>query len=452
MTSEGRHAGNASEQTLERLLLPLGPTARVEADAAADEPVWLRNGEWRVYASPTQGPSTGEEVARFTLGDGRELIARVDRARGVASMPFDPSEAYSNYVSEAWAQATSSRQLSSGQLDLFYRVKRFIPRRALLWARRLLIRWQGNPDFPRWPLDTSVSRLLRFYAYCLLRAQGSTEGEFAWFWPRGKHAALILTHDVEGEEGFRGALELADLEEELGFRSCFNVGAWYDIDPGFVRELTGRGFEIGLHSLHHDRSLFESRESFDSQLPGIAALRERLGADGFRSPATHRVFDWLGELPVSYDCTVPNSDPYEPQPGGCCSVWPFFIGPVVELPYTLTQDHTVFTLLGHRSPALWLEQADGVEREHGLIQCPAHPDPGYMGDRDKRAYYAEFLRAMAERDHLWHALPRDVAAWWRQRDGRAADSTPGRIRIGDSPADVEFEPPASVPAAPGGVT
>ena len=448
----GRQAGSGSEQRLERLLRPLGPVATVEAEGRAGATTWLRSGDWRVYASPAETSSHGEEIARFTLDDGRTLSARIDLERERVALPFDPSEAYRNYVSEAWAPATESRHLSSGQLDLFYRVKRFFPRKALLSARRLLVRWQGIPDFPAWPLDTSVSQLLRFYAYCLLRGRGSTEGEFAWFWPHGKRAALILTHDVESEEGFRGALELADLEEELGFRSSFNLGAWYDVDPGFVRELTGRGFEIGLHSLRHDRSLFESRASFESQLSGIAALREQLGADGFRSPATHRVFDWIGELPVSYDCTVPNSDPYEPQPGGCCSVWPFFIGLVVELPYTLSQDHTAFTLLGHRSPSLWLEQAAAIEREHGLIQCPAHPDPGYMADRDKRAHYAEFLRAMAEREHIWQALPRQVASWWRDRDEGAADGTPGRIRVGDSPAEVAFEPPAEVPAASGGAS
>ena len=74
-------------------------------------------------------------------------------------------------------------------------------------------------------------------------------------------------------------------------------------------------------------------------------MAERLGVEGFRSPATHRVNAWLADLPVSYDCTVPMSDPYEPQPGGCCSPWPFFIGSVVELPYTIPQDHTTFTLL-----------------------------------------------------------------------------------------------------------
>ena len=65
-------------------------------------------------------------------------------------------------------------------------------------------------------------------------------------------------------------------------------------------------------------------------------LSERFAAVRFRSPATHRVHAWLPELPIEYDCTIPHSDPYEPQPGGCCSLWPFFLGgSVVELPSTL---------------------------------------------------------------------------------------------------------------------
>jgi hypothetical protein len=167
--------------------------------------------------------------------------------------------------------------------------------------------------------------------------------------------------------------------------------------------------------------MFSSRATFDEQQPALRDSITRLGAVGFRSPATHRVFDWLGELPVEYDCSIPHSDPYEPQPGGCCSVWPFFIGNVVELPYTLPQDHTLFTVLGHRTIDIWLEQVERLVAANGLIQCVSHPDSGYLGDPEKRAYYTEFLAAMLDREDLWHALPRDVARWWRQRDAGEQD-------------------------------
>ncbi|MDH3225074.1 MAG: hypothetical protein OEO23_15240, partial [Gemmatimonadota bacterium] len=42
-------------------------------------------------------------------------------------------------------------------------------------------------------------------------------------WPRGRDYGLTLTHDVESESGLRRCLEVAAIEEELGFRSSFNL-------------------------------------------------------------------------------------------------------------------------------------------------------------------------------------------------------------------------------------
>ena len=137
--------------------------------------------------------------------------------------------------------------------------------------------------------------------------------------------------------------------------------------------------------------------------------------------------------------------PFEPQPGGCCSLWPFFIGHVVELPYTLPQDYTLFTLLAHRSPALWIEQVDRIVAEFGLIHSLTHPDRGYLGDAVHRERYREFLLALAERDEIWKPLPRELANWWRLRDAAGSDEPQARrgtIRIGETADEVELEPPA----------
>ena len=113
---------------------------------------------------------------------------------------------------------------------------------------------------------------------------------------------------------------------------------------------------------------------------------------------------------------------------------------MVELPYTLPQDHLLFTLLRHKTPSLWIEQARRIEAEYGLVQVLSHPDPGYLGDREKRARYLELLRALAERPGLWKALPRDAASWWRERDSGAAAAS-GTIAIGDTPDEVVLSPP-----------
>ena len=363
-------------------------------------------------------------VERFTTDSGEAALSYL-APDGRVVVPFGFADAYAGYTAELWAGSDGQRRLNPTALNAFYRLRRAVPRSAQLAARRLLIRWQGSPEFPRWPFDASVAALLRFYVRCALVAEGERELRFRWFWPRGARAAAILTHDVESAAGLRNSVRIADLEQERGLRSSFNIVAdEYPIDWGIVEELRGRGFELGVHGVLHDRSMFSSRAEFERQQPDLRAMAERLGVEGFRSPATHRVNAWLADLPVSYDCTVPMSDPYEPQPGGCCSPWPYFIGSVVELPYTIPQDHTTFTLLRQRSVGLWLGQLDRIERAAGLAQCVSHPDPGYLGDPDKEALYAEFLDAVAARPGLWTALPREVAAWWRERDADGASRAP----------------------------
>lgn len=385
-----------------------------------DERRWLTCGDWRLFTRTADpiAAGRGEPLLSFSGPDGSVLHVTRDPDGGV-TVPFGLADAYQSYISEAWRDAGELKRLSSRQLSAFYRIKHLVPRAFQLAARRALIRWQGRPGFPSWPLDTSVTQLLKLYARCLIEARGDDGIEFTWFWPDPYRSALILTHDVESEAGLRLAVELADLEETRGFRSSFNIVAdWYPIDRGIVRELTTRGFEIGLHGIHHDRSMFASRDSFESQQPAIRDALEDLGAVGFRSPATHRVFEWLGELPVSYDCTMPHSDPYEPKPGGCCSVWPFFIGSLVELPYTMPQDHTLFTLLRQRSIAMWRSQFERIDAAGGLTQVVTHPDPGYLGDDDKRRLYVAFLDHVRAREGVWHTLPREAAEWWRARDAR----------------------------------
>jgi hypothetical protein len=433
---------NESQRSaLERLLAPLA-VSEIDDGPGSGEPEWISADGWRLLARPRPGRASGDLIQRFFSASGDVLDARFDPDSCRASVPFDLSEAYANYVQERWREKARTRALSDGQLGLFYRVKRFIPRSVQIRARRVLVKAQKDPEFPRWPLDDSVHRLLSFYAKCLLLASNRAELPFRWFWPDGHRSALVLTHDVESEAGLRLAVDLADLEEQRGLRSSFNIVAeWYPIDWGIVDELRDRGFELGVHGIRHDRSMFASRENFDAQRSQVAAMAERLGATGFRSPATHRVVDWLGELPVKYDSSIPHSDPFEPQPGGCCTVWPFFLGDVVELPYSLPQDHTLFTLLGHKSIDVWRAQVEGIEALNGLGQVISHPDPGDLGDPEKRALYVEFLDFVREREGLWKPLPRDVADWWRVRD--SGEETDSRLGLGVVRVDGEtvvFEP------------
>ena len=371
----------------------------------------------------TLGPIVADpDAAALRPGD-RALIARwrderwdaLERRAGPLA-PRDAGEWYECLVFERWRDGSNAIGLPLFALELFYKVKRFIPRSIQLAMRRKLVERQGNPVFPAWPFEIAGSDLLRIAVADALLDHGVDAVRFPWFWPHGARAAVTFTHDVESADGLARASVIARWEEQHGFRSSFNIVIdEYPVDMAQVAHLANRGHEIGSHAIHHDRSLFVSRESFEQQLPLLREAAERLGAVGFRSPATHRVVEWLGELPFSYDCTMPHSDPYEPIPGGTASAWPFFHGDVVELPYTAPQDHTLFNLLDHHDGSLWRRQFDRIIACNGLFQAVTHPDSEYLGRSVVSAAYRDLLEAVASREDVWVALPRDIADWWRRR-------------------------------------
>jgi peptidoglycan/xylan/chitin deacetylase (PgdA/CDA1 family) len=311
-------------------------------------------------------------------------------------------------------------QFGAGRYDLslsrrlYYRLKPFLPRAAT----NLLRRGYRNRQETGFPLDWPVEdRFVRFL-HRVLSGLDSTS-----FWPSGAHYAFALTHDVERADGQAFVPVLADLDERYGFRSSFNfVAADYRVDRPLQEDLRRRGFEIGVHGLHHDGSLFASRAKFDAAVPRINQYLSEWGAVGFRGPYTHRNPEWLQALDIEYDSSCFDVDPFEPMPGGTMSIWPFFCGRFVELPYTLVQDHTLLVILGERTPRLWLDKVQFLVEWGGMALVNVHPD--YLRDPAHLAVYEASLAEMARRladpaTPGWHALPREIARWWRQRaDGR----------------------------------
>jgi hypothetical protein len=219
---------------------------------------------------------------------------------------------------------------------------------------------------------------------------------------------------------------VADLEESSGFRSSFNfVPERYPLDLVLIEDLRGRGFEIGVHGLRHDGKLFSSRSEFMRRAERINGYLQELDAVGFRSPLTMRNPEWMQALQIEYDLSFFDTDPYEPMPGGTMSIWPFILGRFVELPYTLAQDCTLTVVLGETTPRLWLQKVDFIERYCGMVLVNTHPD--YLSDPLTWKIYSDFLQAMRRRGGYWHALPRDVARWWRARTDDRGDAMDSRL-------------------------
>jgi hypothetical protein len=120
----------------------------------------------------------------------------------------------------------------------------------------------------------------------------------------------------------------------------------------------------------------------------------------------------MPRLGFDHDSSYTDTDPYEPQPGGCCCYLPFFIDGLVELPITLPQDHTLFSILGHQDSSLWLDKAHELRRRGGMVLVLSHPDYAHGVAAEA---WRELLDEFASDSTMWQALPSEVATWWRAR-------------------------------------
>lgn len=311
-----------------------------------------------------------------------------------------------HYLEERYRGESGSR---SPLLSAYYALKPLLPRRLQIAMRRRYAKRQARTEFPRWPIEPLLVERRR----AELRESGAAEVSA---WPAGNRFAAILTHDVEGPEGVARVPEIIELERRHGFVSSWNfVAEWYPIDPGLLDHVRASGCEVGLHGIKHDCKLFESRASFEAELPAIHRYLAEWDAVGFRSPATHRNAEWMPELGALYDSSFPDTDPFEPQAGGCCSILPFFLGEMVELPITLVQDHTLWEILREDTIELWTRKSEWIAENGGLVNLITHPD--YLDRPSRLRMYEEFLEYLAAQEGCWQALPREVAAWWRERAG-----------------------------------
>ena len=259
-------------------------------------------------------------------------------------------------------------------------------------------------------------------------------------WPDRKRLAFVLTHDVETRVGLEKCRSLMRLEMELGFRSCFNFvpEGDYRVPAELREELTACGFEVGIHDLKHDGHLFASHRGFKRRAKRINGYAREWGASGFRSGFMLGNLDWLHDLDVEYDASTFDTDPFEPQPDGRHTIFPFWVprandhcvahqeprgnsseSGYVELPYTLPQDSTLFLLLCETTTEIWRRKLDWIAAHGGMALIDTHPDYMALDGLSPKTgeypigFYKELLQYIRSRyaGEYWPALPREVAAY-----------------------------------------
>ncbi len=308
--------------------------------------------------------------------------------------------------------------------EIYYRLKPLIPAPLRRTVRQYMAARIRRRTHGIWPIFPGSER--------------APEGWRGWW--NGRQFAVVLTHDVERQGGLDKCRQLMQLEHEKGFRSSFNFvpeGSYY-IPANLRQELADKGFEVGVHDLKHDGRLFQSRRAFSKKAEHINRYLKDWNASGFRSGFMLHNLDWLHDLDICYDMSTFDTDPFEPQPEGYGTIFPFWVnrppsrngpgaaangavGGYVELPYTLPQDSTLFLLLGEKTPEIWLRKLDWIASNGGMVLVNVHPDYiDFDGSKHKKSRYpatiiSEFLDYLSRNyaGQFWNPTAGEVTAWYR---------------------------------------
>jgi hypothetical protein len=378
--------------------------------------------------------------------DGHRVGSVWRRRDSSVFLPYDPDEIVENCRTEAYSSVSSSRvsrALTAQVRRAYYGIRPLLPRPAQIWLRRKFTGIQKRSRFPRWPAESALHDFSDLFCADLATVIGRPVPRIA-AWPYGRGWAFVVTHDVETDVGYSAVAPVLELERALGIRSAwYYVPRRYTVALEDLRRLVDQGLEVGVHGLYHDGRDLGSLALLQKRLPGIREAADSWGAVGFRSPALHRRWEWMPLLGFDYDSSYPDTDPYEPMPGGCCSWLPFFIGDVVELPITLPQDHTLFTILRQDDETIWVRKAELLRARGGMVLMDTHPD--YLTDEDTFTAYGRFLQQFVGDTSAWHALPHEVSSWWRRRSASHLEPNGDGWRVVGPAADeasVEYVQPS----------
>jgi hypothetical protein len=334
-------------------------------------------------------------------------------------LPFNPAEVIDNLRLERYPDSGSTeRGYGKFQRRLYYLLRPLTNMAVRKQIQKFHVRnWEKKP-FPHWPVDTTIENICEKLLSLSMEAQGVDRVPFVWFWPGGARGCVLMTHDVENEAGRQFCGELMDLDDSFGIKASFQIvpEGRYRVSAEFLDTIRNRGFEVGIQDLNHDGRLFDNREEFRRRVAIINRYATDYDAKGFRAAVLYHKPEWYDSLNFSYDMSIPNVAHLDAQHGGCCTVMPYFIGNVLELPVTTSQDYTLFHLLNERSIDLWRTQIGLILEKSGMASFIVHPD--YVMEPDTKLVYRDllrYLRDLHETGQIWFGLPADIDSWWRAR-------------------------------------
>lgn len=420
------------QRFLDHTKCPSSYVQRITCSQPSGKQGFFTVGELRVY-----GRTNGGVTSRNCAGHLIAVDSSISRTNGSIVLPFDATEIIDNLRLEKYCDAineeiTNLADKESTWRSVYYALRPFFPVPLRRILQRFALRDWAKLPFPAWPLDTTVEDFISWLWVLVLEASEEKEIPFIWYWPKGFQACAIMTHDVETGEGQEFCHKLLEVEMQYGIKSSFELvpEVRYKISEQVMGAIRKAGSEICVHGLNHDGRLFDSEQVFRDRAKAINQYAEAWGAKGFRSPIMYRNLAWYDAFKFSYDMSVPNVAHLDPQHGGCCTVFPFFVGNVVELPLTTIQDYPLYNILRVDPMTMWTNQMDLIIAKHGLVSFIVHPD--YTMEPNKQKLYCQLLDKLktdSERRNIWLALPHEVDTWWRDRNSMTLTQKDGKWSI-----------------------
>jgi hypothetical protein len=347
----------------------------------------------------------------------QNALSETSIENGIVYLPFNPAQVIANLGRETYADEWRTGPLSA-LWNLYYWIRPALPVSIRRHLQKMYLRGWRKLPFPQWPVDCSVDNLEEELMLLTLRASGAKKVPFIWFWPEAHSSCALMTHDIETRAGLEFCETLMDINDSFNIKASFQVipEDRYEIDPKLLDEIRRRRFEICVHDLNHDGHLYSNRSQFLERAAKINAYGIEMGADGFRAAVLYRKQLWYDSLEFSYDMSVPNVAHLDPQRGGCCTVMPYFLNEILEIPVTTVQDYSLFNILHDYSISLWEQQAAIIMTKHGCMSFIVHPD--YMQQTRELSVYKQllsYLDQLRRESGVWITTPGEVNRWWRQR-------------------------------------
>lgn len=361
--------------------------------------------------------AAGRAVLTFQADGAAPVVLCATRPGGEVHWSIDPVAWIRGILAEdyvsVWARPITSRI----PLFNYSRIPHFL-KGALQALQSPLAGVRSRPvAFPRIPLDDLVDVIRRV---CAALADPSRRPATE-VWPRGRQAAVTLTHDVDTSwilDDRRCPLlrEIVQTEASLGYRSAWYVTADQLSTSKSERALgilAEAGCELGAHGWNHDsKLLYLSAERQEQRVQKIRDRFQGLRLEGIRTPwycRSEGLFRVLAPH-FRYDTSVPNASGFfsSDTNSGCCTFFPYRTASgLVELPMTLPPDTALSGDSGF--DALLTGSAEIIE-QGGVVVITMHPQPHQSANRPALARYFRFLDRLATRsgDRLWQATPGEI--------------------------------------------